>query len=191
MPRSGLSADSVTRTAAALADDVGFDHLSMGQLADRLGVKTPSLYKHVSSQADLAHRIAALAVDELADTIRDATQGKAGPDALTAGAWAMRTWVQDHPGRYAAGNAATVSTTDPGDPLRAATERLLASWSAMLGGYRLDPAHEIHALRTLRSLLHGFSTLESAGGFQIDTDVEATFTWMITFLDQGLTRLRT
>jgi AcrR family transcriptional regulator len=57
----------------------------MGLLAERLGVRTPSLYKHVASQADLAHRIAVLAMTELGDTLRDATQGRAGSDALAAG----------------------------------------------------------------------------------------------------------
>ncbi len=53
-------------------------------------------------------------------------------------------------------------------------------------GYRLDPDQEIHALRMLRSLLHGFATLEAIGSFQIDADVDDSFTWMIGFIDQGL-----
>jgi hypothetical protein len=38
----------------------------------------------------------------------------------------------------------------------------------------------------LRSLLHGFATLEAADAFQIDTDVDASFLWLIGFIDQGL-----
>jgi AcrR family transcriptional regulator len=184
MPRAGLDAASVTLAGAALADEVGFTGLSMGLLAERLGVTTPSLYKHVSNQADLAHRIAVLAMNEIADAIRDATQGRAGSEALVAGAHAMRRWVLEHPGRYAAGNSAKV--TGPEDPLIPAVQRVLASWAAMLHGYRLDPDQEIHALRMLRSVLHGFATLEADGSFQIATDVEDSFTWMLTFLDHGL-----
>ncbi|MFJ9341953.1 TetR/AcrR family transcriptional regulator [Streptomyces sp. NPDC101733] len=185
MPRAGLVPASVTEAAAALADEIGFKNLSMGLLAERLGVKTPSLYKHVASQADLAHRIAVLAMTELADTVRDATQGRSGKEALVAGAHAMRTYVLEHPGRYAAGNAAIV--TGPDDPLIPAVGRVLASWTAMLHGYRLDPDQEIHALRMLRSLLHGFSSLEAIGSFQINTEVDDSFTWMLGFIDQGLT----
>jgi hypothetical protein len=68
----------------------------------------------------------------------------------------------------------------------AAAGRVIASWAAMLRGYRLDPDQEIHALRMLRSMLHGFATLEAAGGFQIDTSVDDSFTWMINFIDHGL-----
>ena len=184
MPRAGLGPVAVTEAGAALADEIGFDRLSMGLLAERLGVKTPSLYKHVASQADLAHRIAVLAMHELADAIRDATQGRAGSEALVAGAHSMRRYVLEHPGRYAAGNAARVE--GPDDPLIPGVDRVLASWAAMLHGYRLGPEQEIHALRMLRSILHGFATLEAIGSFQIDADVDDSVTWMIGFIDQGL-----
>jgi AcrR family transcriptional regulator len=184
LPRARLTPAAVTGAGADLVDEIGFEHLSMGLLAERLGVKTPSLYKHVTSQADLAHRIAVLAMTEVGDAIRDATQGRAGSDALAAGAQAMRMYVRRHPGRYAAGNAARV--TGPDDPLIPVAERVLASLAAVLRGYHLDAGEEIHALRMLRSVVHGFATLEVAGGFQIDTDVDESFTWMINFIDRGL-----
>ena len=184
MPRARLTPASVTEAAAELVDEVGFDQLSMGLLAERLGIKTPSLYKHVTSQSDLAHRIGVLAMTELGDVLRDATQGRAGSDALAAGAQAMRRYVREHPGRYAAGNAARL--TGPDDPLAPADQRVLASWAAMLRGYGLAPGQEIHAMRMFRSMLHGFATVEAAGGFQIDADVDESFTWMIDFIDRGL-----
>jgi AcrR family transcriptional regulator len=188
VPRAGLAAASVTRAGAELVDEIGFQHLSMGLVAERLGVKTPSLYKHVAGQADLAHRIAVLCMTEFADAIRDAIQGRAGSEALVAGAHAMRTYVLEHPGRYAAGNA--VRPTGPDDPLVPAIDRVLASWSAMLHGYHLEPDEEIHALRTLRSILHGFADLEATGGFRGRESVDVSFTWMLGFLDQGLTARR-
>ncbi|WUH95569.1 TetR/AcrR family transcriptional regulator [Streptomyces sp. NBC_00433] len=174
----------MTEAGATLVDEIGFAQLSMGLVAERLGVKTPSLYKHITGQADLAHRIAVLAATELGDAIRDATQGRAGGDALAAAAQAMRAYVREHPGRYTAVNSARPD--GPDDPFVPAGNRALSSLSAVLRGYHLDPAQEVHALRMLRSMLHGFSTLEVAGGFQYDTDADDSFTWMITFIDQGL-----
>ncbi len=187
MPRAGLAAVSVTEAAAALADEVGFDQLSMGLLAERLGVKTPSLYKHVDSLADLTHRIAILSMVELGDAVRDATQGRAGGDALAAAAQSLRAYVKEHPGRYAAWNAAL--PTGPDDALIAASNRLLGSLSAVLRGYQLEPSDEIHALRMLRSMLHGFATIEVTGGFQFDTDVDESFRWMVNLIDRGLQSL--
>lgn len=36
------------------------------------------------------------------------------------------------------------------------------------------------------SALHGFATLEAAGSFQIDADIDDSFTWMIDFIDHRL-----
>ena len=184
MPRAGLTPAAVTAAGADLADEIGLEHLSMGLLAERLGVRTPSLYKHVEGLGDLTHRIAVLAMTELADAVRDATQGRAGSEALTAAAQAMRTFVTERPGRYAAGNAAR--PTGPEDPLVPAADRFLGSLSAVLRGYRLDPAEEVHALRMLRSMLHGFASVEAAGGFMIQTDVDDSFAWMVDLVDRGL-----
>jgi AcrR family transcriptional regulator len=184
VPRAGLDPASVTEAGAALADEVGLDRLSMGLLAERLGVKTPSLYKHVDSLADLVHRIAVLAAVELGDALRDATQGRADTDALRAAAQAMRAYVKAHPGRYAVGNS--VRPGGPDDPLAAAITRMLGSFSAIVRGYHLPPDQEVHALRMLRSALHGFAVLESEGGFRFDTDVDDSFTWLVDRVDQAL-----
>ena len=96
----------------------------------------------------------------------------------------MRAFVTERPGRYAAGNAAR--PTGPEDPLVPAADRFLGSLSAVLRGYRLDPAEEVHALRMLRSMLHGFASVEAAGGFMIQTDVDDSFAWMVDLVDRGL-----
>ncbi|HEY6294941.1 MAG TPA: TetR/AcrR family transcriptional regulator, partial [Streptosporangiaceae bacterium] len=102
MPRAGLNGADVVASAAGLADEIGFPGLTMGLLAGRLGVRPPSLYKHVDSLADLQHRVASLAMAELGEVIGDAVQGKAGLDALAAIMSAVRAYVTAHPGRYTA-----------------------------------------------------------------------------------------
>jgi AcrR family transcriptional regulator len=189
MPRAGLIPATVTAAAADLADELSPEQLSMSDVAGRLGVKAPSLYKHVDGLADLTHRIAILGATELGDALRDAMQGLAGSDALTAAAQAVRTYVKQHPGRYAATTGAR--PTGPDDPLAVALERTLASFAAVLRGYSLEPGDEIHAIRMLRSVLHGFATLETSNGFQMGTSVDDSFTWMVAFIDRGLRAVRT
>ncbi|WGD36261.1 TetR-like C-terminal domain-containing protein [Lysinibacter sp. HNR] len=184
VPRLGLDASAVTAAAAALADEIGFPQLGMNLVAERIGVKTPSLYKHVNGLADLTHRIAVLAAHELGDALRDAIQGLAGRDALAAAANALRLYIRAHPGRYAALNER--GPTGPNDPLSAAIDRLLNSFGAILYGYRIDPADQIHALRLLRSFMYGFATIEVAGGFRLQADSDDSFAWMIDFIDRGL-----
>ncbi|MEU9190534.1 WHG domain-containing protein [Streptomyces sp. NPDC048484] len=169
---------------AALADEVGLANLTMGLLAERLGVRTPSLYKHVSNQEDLNRRIAALALSQAADAVGGAVQGYAGRDALAAAARAFRTFVLEHPGRYAA--TIGLEPTDPDDPLAAAGHRLLGGFTAVLRGYEIAESDVDHALRMLRSLFHGFATLQSANGFQWSADIDESFEWLIAFVDRGL-----
>lgn len=184
MPRAGLAPASVTAAGATLADEVGFDQLGMALVADRLGVKTPSLYKHVDSLADLGHRIAVLAATELGDAVGKATQGRSEGEALRAAAEALRAYAKQHPGRYAALNSARLTGFD--DPLLVGRGRLLEAFADALRGYRLSRDQEIYALRMVRSVLHGVVGLESDDAFQIDTDVDASFDWIIEFVDQGL-----
>ncbi|MBQ0853681.1 TetR/AcrR family transcriptional regulator [Streptomyces sp. BH-SS-21] len=169
---------------AALADEVGFGRLTMGLLAERLGVRTPSLYKHVGGQDDLNRRIAALAMSEAADAVGGAVQGYAGRDALGAAARAFRAFVLEHPGRYAA--TIGVEPAGPDDPMALASRRLLGAFTVVLRGYDIAEPDVDHALRMLRSLCHGFATLQSGGGFQWSADIDESFEWLIAFADRGL-----
>src|SRR4051812_38596079 len=112
--RSGLSPEAVVRAGAEMADEVGFDHVTVAALARRLGVRTASLYWHVKSSDDLRTRIALLALAELADRAVDAVAGRAGKDALSALADVHRDYSFEHPGRWS-------STRHPLDPETAAT----------------------------------------------------------------------
>ena len=189
MPRAGLSRDDVVAAAAELIDEIGYHELTMGLLAQRLGVRAPSLYKHVDGLADLQHRIATLAMTELGDAVRDAMQGRAGRDALTALLTATRAYVTAHPGRYTATIGAEF--TGPDDPLLAASARVIDSIAAVLRGYGVGEAEMVHAIRTIRCTLHGFAALQASNGFQWSGDPDETFDWMIGFIDRGLRAIRT
>jgi AcrR family transcriptional regulator len=184
VPRAGLDPAAVVAAGAALADEVGFPGLTMGLLAERLGVRTPSLYKHVAGQDDLTRRIAMLAMQEAGDAVGTAIQGYSGRDALAAAARAFRSFVLAHPGRYAA--TIGIEPTGPGDPLIAAGDRLLESLRAVLRGYPVEPGDLDHALRALRSLFHGYASLQAANGFQWSADVDESFEWLIDLADRGL-----
>lgn len=184
MPRAGLDPATVVAAGAAIADEQGFAALTMNALADRLGVRTPSLYKHVDGLADLHRRVAVLAFDNLADAIGEAVQGYAGRDALAAAAYAIRAFVTEHPGQYAATVEAVAS--DPGDPVTVAGDRAVGVLAAVLRGYAIPPGDAVHGLRTLRSLFHGFATLQAANGFKWNTDMDESFEWLISFADRGL-----
>ncbi|MET7683624.1 WHG domain-containing protein [Streptomyces sp. NPDC005423] len=184
VPRVGLAPATVVSAGAALADEVGYDSLTMGLLAGRVGVKTPSLYKHVASLEALQQGIANQAKRELADAIARSAVGKSGPDAVRACADTWRRWVLDHPGRYAATARAPTADDDEEDR-RVANDGLQVLYD-VLAGFDLGHARKVDAARVLRSALHGFATLESAGGFGLPRDVDRSFTFLVDTLIAGL-----
>jgi AcrR family transcriptional regulator len=183
-----LGSDDIVTTAAELSDEIGYHELTMGLLAQRLRVRPPSLYKHVESLADLQHRIAVLATTELGDAVREAMQGKAGLDALSALLTTTRTYVSAHPGRYTATIGAEF--TGPDDPLLSASSRLLDSIAAVLRGYGISDDETDHAIRAMRCTVHGFASLLAANAFQWSADPDESFRWMIRFIDRGLRSTR-
>lgn len=164
MVRAGLTADRVTAVAAELADEAGFDRLTMSRVARRLGVKDASLYAHVRNLNDLRGRIALLAADEKTLRIAEATAGLSGKDALVAFANAWRAYAHEHPGRYAATQtpieiAPELAADAPGP------RRAVVLTYGVLRGYGLAEPDLTDAVRLLRSTFHGFVALEAAGGF--------------------------
>ncbi len=176
MPRAGLTAAIVVEQAERLADEVGLGNLSLAALAERLGVRPPSLYKHIASHDALLRMLETSARFDLAETMRDAAVGRAGADAVRALAAAYRHWALEHPGRY----SATLRAPDPHDREAVSTaERTVGVILKVLADFRLSDSQAIDATRMLRSMLHGFVSLEAAGGFGMPQDVESTFHVMI------------
>ncbi|MFZ4298407.1 TetR/AcrR family transcriptional regulator [Streptomyces cinereoruber] len=175
MARAGLSAERVTAVGAELADEVGFERVTMAQVARRLGVKDASLYTHVRGLEDLRGRIALLAADEKTLRIAEATAGRAGKDALVAFADAWREYAHRHPGRY----AATQSTVriDPETAANAPGPRRAVELTyGMLRGYGLAEPDLTDAVRLLRSTFHGFVALEATGGFAHERTPQQSWT---------------
>jgi AcrR family transcriptional regulator len=182
--RAGLTAERVVAAAAALADEQGADAVSLAALAERLGVRVPSLYKHVGGLADLHRRVALAGLRDLTAALGEATVGRSRGDALRACATAWRAYARAHPGRYAAVQRAP----DPADAERAAAaDRLTRLVLAVLSGYGLDEDGAVHIARAVRSALHGFTVLEATGGFGLPQDVDASFDRLVDLLDAGIT----
>jgi AcrR family transcriptional regulator len=185
MPRAGLTADRVTVAAAELADEVGWERLTLAAVAAGLGVRQPSLYKHVDSLEALRRRVAALAVTELREHLVDAATGRAGREALLSMADAYRSYAHRYPGRYAASVIAPAAGDD--EHVRAGNA-IVAVLVAVLRGYDLPDEDAIHVIRGLRAVMHGFVALEAAGAFALPLDLDESYHRLISSFETGLAR---
>src|SRR3954454_20112753 len=147
----GLTTERLVRAGAELADEVGFDQVTVSALARQFGVQVASLYSHVRSYADLKARIATVALTELADQAATAVAGRAGRDALSALADVYRDYARKHPGRY----AATRFVPDSPTPEQVEAGRRHSELvRAVLRGYDLDEPAQTDAVRLLGSTIH-------------------------------------
>ena len=187
MVRAGLTTERLTQGAAELADEVGFDQVTLSALARRFDVKVASLYSHLKSSQDLRTHIALYALEELADRVSAALAGRAGKDALAAFADAYRDYAREHPGRYAAAQL----RLDPETAAASAGARHARMTRAILRGYALTEPDQTHAVRMLGSVFHGYVSLEMSGGFSHSApDSQASWTWIVDSLDTLLRNWR-
>jgi AcrR family transcriptional regulator len=185
MPRVGLDAQAVVEAASALADSDGLHQLTLARLAAALGIRTPSLYAHIDGLDDLRARLGARGARELAATVQRAAAGRARGDALRAIALAYREHAHAHPGTYTA-----MQIVSDSEEFEAAGAEVVAPILAVLRGYDLEGDRAIHAVRTIRSALHGFVSLEREGGFGLPIDLDDSFDNLVTMLDAGLAATR-
>lgn len=184
MPRAGIDADAVVERAGAIADESGISAVTVARIARDLGVQPPALYKHVDGLEHIVRLVATAAMNQLADELREALQGKARRDAVDALFTVMRRFALHHPGRYAATTGQAFLGQD--DPFFVAASRVMASLRAVVGGYGVAEEDRDHAIRMLRCTLHGYASLQAGNGFQWDAPVEDTLRWTIDFMDRGL-----
>lgn len=184
MPRAGLSSERVLDQAEILVDEVGWDQLTLAELAGRLGVRLPSLYKHVAGLADVRRCLALRAKTELTAVMTRAVAGKSRGPCLRALCAAFVGWARRHPGLYRASTAAPVAGDAEDERV---SEEAVNVIYAVLSGYGLDETAMIDATRSLRAALHGFVSLQQGGGFRMNRSVDDSLDWFIGALDDALT----
>lgn len=183
--RVGLNQAAVIEAAAELADTAGLDNLSLATLAERLGVRTPTLYHYVAGLPGLRRAVALLSLREQAALLGQSVMGRARENALRMLAHAFRAYILAHPGRYAA--SVRAAEKDPSDHEYVTAQSAVVEVALRaLAGYSLAPDDAIHAVRMIRAAVHGFATLEAAGGFGMPQEVDESFYHLMTALIQGI-----
>jgi AcrR family transcriptional regulator len=184
MGRKGrIDRAAVIEVAAQLVDEAGIAHLALAPVAERLGVRVPSLYNHIASLEDLQLGIAAYSIEQLTNTIINSIIGKSGDDAIRALSVAYREYAKAHPGCYITLN--TLTTVEHPELLEKA-HPLTYIIAAVLSAYNLHAEDAVHAVRALRSMAHGFISLELVGGFGLPYDLDETYRRITDLFIAGL-----
>jgi AcrR family transcriptional regulator len=152
--------DQILDVAVAVLEEEGPEALTMRELADRMGIRAPSLYKHVRDKDDIVAGVQERALLDLGKHMSAVTgQG------LVALAEAYRSWARAHSRLY------EVATRRPLDRERIAPGVEHAAALPLLNAVGGDE----HLARALWALAHGLVDLELSDRFPPDADLDTTW----------------
>ncbi|HET9912054.1 MAG TPA: WHG domain-containing protein [Anaerolineales bacterium] len=184
-----LDKRAVLQAAVDLINAEGIASLTLSRLAEELGIRSPSLYNHVDGLPGLQRELAVINARLIADRLSEAAIGKSGAELFMSVAQAFRNYVKEYPGLYMSSLRASGTQSAPDENLVREEERSLKVGLAVMASLGLQDEDAIHALRAFRSMVHGFATLEVAGGFGLPQDCDESFRRFVEALTTGLKRM--
>lgn len=182
------SLDAIVDAGRDLLEADGVEGLTMQAVADRVGVRAPSLYKRVRNRDELIARIAEATLRELKARLDDAADPTRGADPgaeLARLARAVRAFAHERPAGYRL-------IFGPGAELRLSDAALADASGAVLriAGELAGDEHRLDAARTITAWANGFVSMELAGAFRLGGDVDRAFEYGIARLTVALTVTR-
>ncbi len=162
----------------------GLEAVSMAAIADRVGIRPPSLYKHFADRDALLGVVVTEVALDLGRTLASAIErsGTDGPGRLRTLADAYRAFALQSPRSTALLFAPVAPGLDPSPEANAAAARPVLEVATALAG----PVGALVAARVLIAFAHGFTNMESAGAFRLGGDVDVAYRLGIEALLAGL-----
>lgn len=182
-----LDKNAILKTAANMADTNGIASVTLKALAEELGIKSPSLYKHISGLDELNKELMLYGWKALEQDIIKASIGKAKDDAIIAICWTYRNYVILHPGLYEAMQWYNMYQSE--EHLNA-TEGIISVIFQVLDAYNLTEEQKVHIVRMLRGFLQGFLTIESHGGYGNPQPIDDSFNFALKTILNGIRDLQ-
>ncbi|MFL5681161.1 MAG: TetR/AcrR family transcriptional regulator [Chloroflexota bacterium] len=182
--RPRTSTDAILAAGLELLETGGVDAVTMQAIADRVGVRAPSLYKRYVNRTALLAALADAGFAEQAALFRRALRGGDAAADVTRLANAYRDFAHRRPQMYRllflelgdGDEDATAARRAAAQPLLDLTERLVGS------------ERSLDAARLLTAFVHGFVSMELAGAFRLGGDVDRAYGYGVETLVAALAR---
>ncbi|MFV9505190.1 MAG: TetR/AcrR family transcriptional regulator [Oscillochloridaceae bacterium umkhey_bin13] len=167
------SREQILDAAEALIERIGADHLALATLATALGIKPPSLYRHIASKAELIQSLVTRTYERLFAAYAVAlNEAEADPVVqLYQVLRAHRAFAHAHPASYLLAFRTSATEERPDD---AALTTLVLPLQARMAALSGEEA-SLTALRGALALVHGFVLLELHGQLRRGGDLGAAF----------------
>ncbi|MBW7453152.1 TetR/AcrR family transcriptional regulator [Paenibacillus sepulcri] len=183
--RPGINKMVVLQAAIELADEMSLEQITLALIAQKLKIKTPSLYNHVEGMPGLRRDLAHWSLGQMKEYLADAAIGVSGEDALMAMGLAYLAFARKHPGLYEASFWGPERNDAHAVQLG---EEIIHLILRVMEVYELSEDEALHAVRGLRSIFHGFVSLEINKGFGLALDRDQSFRYILRTFLSGLKR---
>ncbi|MEV0311334.1 TetR family transcriptional regulator [Nonomuraea fuscirosea] len=165
------SLDRIVAAGRDLLEEGGGQRLTMQNVAAKVGVRAPSLYKHVANHAALLTAVAEATIDDLVARM-EATDGSL--EGLTR---SYRAFAQDWPAGFR-----LMLTADVAPETRDRVSDPVLRVSREMVGER----HALEAARLLTAWITGFIEMELLGAFKLGGDVDQAFEYGLAGMRRAL-----
>ncbi len=184
--RARTSNAEIVAAGRELLEAGGLDAVTMQAVADRVGVRAPSLYKRFPNRAALIGAIGGATLEDLGRQIAPSSQEPDPASGLRSIAAAFRAFAKANPRAYellfmnlpADMRPPVEDTAVSAEPLVTLTERLVG------------PSRALEAARLLTAFANGFISMELSGAFRLGGDVDEAYRYGVDVLVDALARGR-
>jgi AcrR family transcriptional regulator len=184
--RARTSAAEIVAAGRELLEARGLDAVTMQAVAERVGVRAPSLYKRFPNRAGLIAAIAGAALQDLHRPLAEATRQSDPATGLRSAAAAFRAFARANPRTYELLFANLPSESRPPAELNALAAAPVLELAERLVGR--DRALE--AARLITAFANGFVSMELAGAFRLGGNVDEAYRYGVDVLVDALGRKR-
>lgn len=180
--RARTSPAEIVGAGRDILEEGGLDAVTMQAVADRVGVRAPSLYKRFQSRGALIGAIAVATQNDLATVLDPLSRDPDPAVGLRAIAAAFRGFALENPRAYEllflnlppGSRPPTESTLGAAAPLLELTQRLVG------------PERALEAARLVTAFAHGFVSMELSGAFRLGGDVDEAYGYGVDVLVDAL-----
>lgn len=183
-PRTGLKISVILQAAEEIANAKGLGEVTLTSLAQKLGIRPPSLYNHIEGLNGLRKVMALDSLEQLQELLLLASKDQEEDVALVNMAKAYLSFARERPGLY---EAMLYAPGAEDEELRHAGDSVNSLIIATIQkAFHLTDNEALHAARGFRSLLHGFASLEQQGSFGMMYEIEDSIEYNIEAFLAGL-----
>ena len=172
MARAGLDKETVIRKAAELANEIGYDKITLKLLAEHLNVQPPSLYNHIKGIEELQKEIMLFGWRQMDQAMTDAAVCVSGYDALEAICRAFYKYATENPGVF---NAMLWYNKFENEETQNATKEMFSIIYRAFTMLNISKENSEHLIRTYRGFLEGFALLVNNHAFGNPVSIEESF----------------